>query len=218
MRKIVKSIVIISFILLVLAGIFFLFFRNRHTKIEGLPIEVSKFLTQEDIDNLEELEYPIYFGLNPPNIGGSYLANNQRIDYDKMNPRYIGSLVIDTIESFHTQTEDLKIVMDSEHVNTGIVREGDVGYMSGEDNCFTVFNLGTTKEEFGCVTNSAIIVSGCIDEEGNIEGFKKSIMMLKHNSRILCVIIPKALNQRHPIQEGNIRIISEVDGVAERVE
>jgi hypothetical protein len=40
--------------------------------------------------------------------------------------------------------------------------------------------------------------------------------MLEHNSKILCEYLPKIFNKNLPILPGDIRLISETDGVAER--
>jgi hypothetical protein len=40
--------------------------------------------------------------------------------------------------------------------------------------------------------------------------------MLEHNSKILCEYLPKVFNKTPPVLPGNIRLISETDGLAER--
>lgn len=218
MKKGVKAIAVISFFLGILAIIYILNNRSKYTEIEGLPSKVGQFLTQEDLDELDELDYPIHFGLNPPNIEGVYLTDSQRVDYDKGGQLRINSAIADAHDFFYDQTDNLEVTRESIHVKSQLKREGNVGYISGDDNCFSVFDIGVTKRDYGCITTSADIISGCLNEEGNIEDFQISIMMLNHNSRLLCEIIPRALKQHRPMSEGNIRIISERDKLAERVE
>jgi hypothetical protein len=218
MSKKIKSIGFICLFLGVIATIYILNNRNKHTEIEGLPSKVGEFLTQQDVDELEELDYPIHFGLNPPNIEGLYLADSQRVDYDKGGQLKINSAIADTHDYFYDQTDDLEITRESVHIKSQVKREGNVGYISGDDNCFSIFDIGVTKRKFGCITTSADIISGCLNEEGHIEDFQISIMMLNHNSKIACEIIPRALKELRPMSEGNIRIISERDKVVERVE
>jgi hypothetical protein len=59
-------------------------------------------------------------------------------------------------------------------------------------------------------------VSGCLDSEKNIEDYKIAVLMLEHNSKILCEYLPKVLKTTPPILPGNIRLASETDGLAER--
>jgi hypothetical protein len=209
-----RNLILLIILLLILATIFFLNNRKQPDTIEGLPSQVSKFLTEEDINTLEDLDFPIYFGNNPPNIEGVYITDTLRIDSDEHLP--IDTKIKSSENNFYNQTENFEITVDSKTDDQE--RKGNVGYISGEDNCFTVFDISKTAKPYRCVVTQANIVSGCLDVNGNILDYKLSIMMLKHNNKLSCVIIPKALNEHRPIYTGDIRIISERDGLAERKE
>lgn len=216
--KIFKWIVMFLLLLVGIAGLYFFLFRKNSEEIEGLPSQVSEFMTVEDLEELEELDYQVHYGLNPPNIEGVYLTNSQRIDYDKHQNAAVDRKISDVHDYFFDQNEDLEVSRNSDTLLSNLKRVGNVGYISGEDNCFTVFDIGKTRRRFGCVTTSAELVSGCLDEEGNIEDFKIAILMLNYNSNVLCVHLPRITKVKRPITLGNIRIISERDGVAQRVE
>lgn len=193
------------------------FFANKENpEIEGLPIEISKFLTKKDLGKLEKQDYKINYGLTPPNIEGTYLTNSLVIDYDKNNSNAIGSPRLDRQERFFDQTSENKITKESVSGENNETRVGEVGYLSGDGNCFSFFDIGTTNRDYGCVVTSAEIVTGCLDAENNIEDYKVAILMLEHNSKILCEYLPKILNKTPPILPGNIRLVSESDGLAEK--
>lgn len=193
------------------------FFSNKENpEIEGLPTEVSKYIKAKDLEELEEQEYEINYGLTPPNIEGTYLANSLVINYDKNNTNAIGSPRLDRQERFFDQTSDNRITKESVTVESKETRIGEVGYLSGEKNCFSFFDIGETTRDYGCVVTSAEIVTGCLDAENNIEDFKIAVLMLEHNSKILCEYLPKVFNKTPPILPGNIRLVLETDGLAER--
>jgi hypothetical protein len=214
-KKKLKWYIILLIICTVAISIYF-FANKENPGIEGLPTEVSKYIKTKDLEELEEQDYKINYGLTPPNIEGTYLTNSLVIDYDKNNSNAIGSPRLDRQERFFDQTSDNKITKESVTVESNETRVGEVGYLSGDDNCFTFFDIGTTNRDYGCVVTSAEIVSGCLDAENNIEDYKIAILMLEHNSKILCEYLPKVFNKTPPVLPGNIRLISETDGLAER--
>jgi len=190
------------------------FFRDE---IEGLPSQVSKDLTQQDIDHLEELDFPIHYGLNPPNIEGTYLSDSQRIDYDEDDLLGVNTKIMDQKDRYYDQTENLELSIEEISIKDNQKRNAS-GYISGEGSCFTIFDIGKTKKPYGCVVTSANVTSGCLDEDGNITDLQEAILMLKHNSGLLCRKIPKWRNEHRPIPPGNTRLISERDGLSEKVD
>lgn len=180
-----------------------------------MPSQVSKYLTQEDIDSLEDLDFPIYYGSNPPTIEGTYLTDSTRVDYDDHNLLKVDTKIKDYRIKYYNQTENLQISIEEITIKDNVKRNAS-GYISGEGSCFTIFDIGKTKKAYGCVVTSADITSGCLDEDGNITDFRKAILMLKHNSKLLCTTIPKRRNEHRPIPVGNTRLISERDGLAEK--
>jgi hypothetical protein len=190
------------------------FFRDE---IEGLPSQVSENLTQEDIDRLEERDFPIHYGFNPPNIEGTYLTDSTRVDYDDDNLLEVNTKIMDYRRKYFNQTEKLELSIEEISIKDNQKRNAS-GYISGEGSCFTIFDIGKTTHAYGCVDTSANIISGCLDEDGNITDFRKAILMLKHNSKLLCTTIPKRRNEHRPIPVGNTRLISERDGLAEKVD
>lgn len=188
------------------------FFREE---IEGVPSQISKDLTQEDLDHLEELDFPIHYGLNPPTIDGTYLFDSQRVDYDEDSLLKVNSKIKDQTDRYYNLTENLEISIESITQKGGQKRNAS-GYISGEGSCFTIFDIGKTKKPYGCVTTEAVISSGCLGGDGNISDFRQAILMLKHNSKLLCTTIPERRKEPHPIPAGNTRLISERDGLAEK--
>ena len=208
------------YILLLILGaiaISIYFFSNKENpEIEGLPTEVSKSLTEKDLEELEEQDFKIHYGLTPPDIEGIYIANSLVIDYDKNNPKAAGSPRASRQEYFFDQTSDNKVTKESTSLERRFIRVGEVGYLSGSKNCFSFFDIGETNSDYGCMVTTAEIVSGCLDAENNIEDYQIAVLMLEHNSKILCEYLPKVFNTTPPILPGNIRLVSERDGLAER--
>jgi hypothetical protein len=91
------------------------------------------------------------------------------------------------------------------------------GYISGEDNCFTIYQEQKSNDSYGCISNSVTLASGCLDDEGNILNHATAIKMTNVNSNFLCFHIPRFLKISGPMPLGNVRLISERDGIMERI-
>lgn len=208
------------YILLLILGVvavsIYFFSIDKNPKIEGLPTEVSKYLTEKELEELEEQDFKIHYGLTTPNIEGIYKTSSLVIDYDKNNPKAAGIPRANRQEHFFDQTSDNRITKESISLERNFTRVGEVGYLSGSKNCFSFFDIGETNSDYGCMVTTAEIVSGCLDAENNIEDYQIAVLMLEHNNKILCEYLPKIFKTTPPILPGNIRLVSERDGLAER--
>lgn len=215
-----KFLIISAFIIILLLLLIWFLFYSLEEKSKGEPIagdvpnQVREFLSQEDIDEIEDLDFSVYFGLNPPNIEGRYLSDSTRVDYDRFGIFAVGKKLTDNYRTFSDQTDDLKITFESKAPKTGTHREGQQGYISGEDNCFTVYQELVTNR-WGCVSTTAEIISGCLDDELNIENYEMALKMMKIKNKSICRLL-KYFKVSSPMPEGNVRIISESDGLVER--
>jgi len=214
-----RFLIIIIFLLFLIAGlllIFLLWGQDRTEPIAGnVPPEVREFLSQKDIDELKKVKFPVYFGLEPPNIEGTYYTNSTRVDYDKAEPSGINSKIVNYRRIFQNQTKDLGIVVNSTAANAPSSK-GKGGFISGEGDCFTIYQKSVTYWGLGCTTTSADLISGCLDKNGNIKNFKTSIKMLDGCSEKLCKRL-RDKGKRAPMPKDNIRVNSERDGLAEKI-
>jgi hypothetical protein len=69
---------------------------DRGVQIENVPGEVNEFLDASDIREFQDLEFPVHFGLNPPNVEGTYFSNSRRIDFDKMGVSKVNDRILDS--------------------------------------------------------------------------------------------------------------------------
>ncbi|GEM_PF-3797595 len=222
-----KKVLLIALIVLLVGSLLFFLLRltgrkEDRTVIEGLPSEVSKFLTEQDIEELQSHGFPIYFGLNPPNIEGTYFTDSTRVDFDKMNSISVDSGIRNYYRSFSNQTEELEITFGVEHPSGDYVRESRGGYISGDGNRFTVYQKMVNNYDGTIRATTVEMISGHLDEDNNIADFKIAGLMteIRYPYSRLVNRLSSYLNRRggNPMPEGNIRISSERDGVAERVE
>jgi ABC-type glycerol-3-phosphate transport system permease component len=213
-------VIFLIIIFLLIGWLLFSFFQKNNNDKEPvvgtIPSQVQEFLSQQDIDEFKELDFPVYFGFNPPNIEGTYRTDSKKVDYDKKGIFRVGMNLLDQDNTFRNQTENFEIVFDDKILKSGTVSKGKGGFISGEGNCFTVYQKKVANRS-GCISTTVELMSGCLDENQNIKDYKSVIKMIDIRNKFICRIL-KYLKKPNPMPEGNVRITSESDGLAKKIE
>jgi hypothetical protein len=174
--------------------------------IQGAPYEVNSFLDNADMEKLKENGVNIYPGFTPPDITGMYLVDKWTVKYDALKERPVGDTVSACHYRFSGQTRDGRITLeyacDGEESGAG-----SGGYISGANNCFTVYidDKGKIKE---CAYSSPSLISGCLTDKG-IAGLQYSFIMKSRDEAKTC--------DGTLMKTGGMRVISIDDESADLV-
>jgi hypothetical protein len=139
---------------------------------QDFPSEVSNMLTDEQINQLEHDGLELYRGSNPPNVEGIYLGDSQYCVYssDGMQDWYTYSYYYNLSD----QTGDtLTVAFDGGGGSD--VSDGDLAYISGEGNNFSIF-VEVNGIDTGITYTNVTVYSGTIDTDG-IHDFQFGFIM-----------------------------------------
>lgn len=175
--------------------------------IKDVPNPVNEFLNNNDIGEYENAGMKIYTGNNPPNIEGLYKSDSLVIFYDKPfeNAAPVGTEVSSYNHKFYDQNPDGTIKVVRQSLEGEDVGAGVGGFISGGNNCFSIF-VDVKDKSLQCNTDEATIYSACKVEEGL--GQLQAGFIVKENEGTGC-------GKTVPV--GHLRIITEDDGLAEQI-
>lgn len=149
-----------------------------NSPIKGVPAPVSEFMNNKDIAKLEKGGLSVNKGDNPPNIEGTYKADNFFATYVSL-VREKTTKVGDTISKggfvISNQKSDGSISIgnaSSEGFESGSTS------ISGKDNCFTIYNDENFNKS-SCKYSLAFVVSGCKVDKGLADFQISSLMKSK---------------------------------------
>lgn len=177
-------------------------------KIKDVPNPVNEFLNKFDIEKYKKAGIKIYTGDNPPNIEGSYYLNSLVLFYDEPWDKQgdIGDGIVNYNYKFYDQKSDGTINSSYTAESAPSEAVGIGAFISGNDNCFTIF-VDDKGKGYSCNTREARLISACKTDKG-LEQIKDSFIMKEKQGSDCEELMPI----------GNLRIITEDDGLAERIE
>lgn len=132
-----------------------------------VPSEVKSFLSEENLQKLDDNGMNIYTGTNPPNIEGTYAFKNQVVKYDPVG--YFFN-VISLDYTFRDQKDNntvTYIVKGREEKEFS--EKGNGVIISGEGNCFSVYVDNSTNAGGECKSKSAEVFSACKTDKGLVD-------------------------------------------------
>ena len=149
---------------------------------------------------------PIYRGVDPPNITGSYLVDPLTTVYCEDYPNgggfAPGKVVNSRVVRFTNQnTKTNAIDYDSYVVNSTSYEEGKGAFISGSGNNFTAY-FNTEGYTDGIYNKTALVISGTVTSNG-IKNLHRAFIMLKKND-------PKG----ELMDEGVYRVFKDGDGLS----
>jgi hypothetical protein len=164
--------------------------------IENVPTAVNTFLDQSIIDELAANGFITYTGTTPPTIEGKYAVNAAKIIYDKNN-EWTGRTLDNYFYTFSGQTTKGVITLTSSSQGANDSGSGNGGFISGKNNCFTVY-VDLKGKQDTCDYDMPTLVSGCV--KGNtIEKWNYALLMKSHTDNTTC--------NNEMTAVGNVRII-----------
>ncbi|MGB3798769.1 MAG: hypothetical protein WA952_03080 [Lewinella sp.] len=173
---------------------------------DGLIPGVRQFVSDEVIDGLKELGHPIYGGVHPPDITGTFLMAPMLITGSNLPGDTVpmGTEAVPITAIFVDTTENLNIDF-SYHLPGGQVTPASYSVIVGSDCKFTVFSVFDLYSNSGYLNSDLMVTSGCLTEEGIQDAVVSYVLLDDPNQRYNGERLP-----------GQGRIIAEGDGLAER--
>lgn len=156
--------------------------------IDGISRDILEFVTQEDLDILEDtLDIQIHRGNNPPNLNGSYKVSPVLLKKTNIaNDFEIGHRFTDSYLKFYDQ-DDALFTIEVDHVETDtesgeVVGEG-IGrgsFLVGNGSSFSIFSKTTYTQRSGEEAELLYLYSGILENDG-IRNFEYALLMLNNN-------------------------------------
>jgi len=141
---------------------------KQSVDVTKVPQEVKAFLSDENLQKMDEAGMNIYTGDNPPNIEGTYVFKDVVIKYDPDGANFPLVTYYFTFKDQSSKTVNFSY--SSEKGSDGLqdLAEGRGVFISGDGNCFSAYidNDETTGE---CKFKSAQIISACKEEKGLVD-------------------------------------------------
>lgn len=133
------------------------------------PDEAREIISGSQLKAFEEAGAKIYGGDSPPDISGTYYFGDYTILYtDSKNfPGPSISYWCHNLITYSQGDPSYQYNHVSHSPNCEISNEGTAGFISGQDNCFTLYNL-TERTREGCNITTIGIFSACLEDDGNL--------------------------------------------------
>lgn len=168
---------------------------------QDFPSPVSSILDKADMEKVKVAGMTIYTGDKPPNIEGIYRFDSLVVIYDSESQVVGREVNTDQYQYYGQRDGAVKIIYNDEKIYDGI--SGSKGYISGKDQCFTIF-LETKNEPEECGAREVEVTSACMVGKGL--GQVKRAAILKEKGTA-CELI----------SVDSLRIVNETDGIAEQI-
>lgn len=157
----------------------------------------------EDIQEKLSEHMPIYSGVNPPNVEGTYYMDPFEVVYCEDNNWDPGTIVQSYYCRFMNQNY-IDNTIDFEDINE-FGNGSDIGtgaFISGSGNNFTAF-FNTIGETYGIATRHALMISGTKTSDGIKDLYYAFVM------------VEKGDDTNHPLMaEGIFRVFRDQDGLS----
>lgn len=172
----------------------------------NLPEQISGSVSDELLDELTSLGFPIHSGDNPPCIEGIYLATPFTLKGSNVPSEGlpVGYIFPDfELKLYNQNSEDLTIELD--YVNATVTGNGIGGFICGEGDYFSLFAI-TTSVKYGYTAEVLWVFSGKMTANG-IEEFHAGNFMLNDNGDPGDVFIPN--NSGRTFYDGSLNYLTD---------
>lgn len=182
---------------------------NNDTPSYERPEGSRAFISDEQLAEIEDLGVPIHDGANPPDISGTFEWDSS-VWTIAPRQQYEGREVCDgqrtyTLEDDGTVSSTMFYTnCDGEGSSSGI-------FISGTDNCFTLYSTGTGDFE-GCTNTTVTVGSGCLTDEGIKDSLTAWYVSSYGDGPCQSLV-----DQGRMPPEGGIVVNAEEDGMMSRV-
>lgn len=136
------------------------------------PAGAYDVVPDDILDRMVEAGHPVYGGDDPPELEGVYEIRNGSVVYDERWPDHTSGWC-DSTRTF-ISTEDPEVYLSDQVLEGGCsgTTEGDAFYVSGRDNCFSLYTREQGDFE-GCERDLIRVLSGCL-EDGGIDDYRQA--------------------------------------------
>lgn len=165
--------------------------------VTKVPNEVKAFLSDENLQKMDESGMNIYTGDNPPNIEGTYIFKDTVIKYDPEGGNFPLVTYYYTFKDQNNNTVNFTHRSEKDNKGNVDLATGKGVFISGEGNCFSVY-LDNDEEIGECKSKSAQIFSACKDKKGLVDMDEGTLWTYRGN---------KCSEEDH-VPAGYIRIFS----------
>ncbi len=148
------------------------------------PEEAQMIITDAQLDDLVAIGITINPGSAAPELAGVYdRADGSVVAAD--NEASVGLNACDNMWTVEETEEPYIYATSSEDYNNcDGSRESPASYISGRDNCFTLYVENDGDRE-GCDFRWAQVISGCL-EDGGIEDYQEADLGIEHDDSSAC--------------------------------
>lgn len=176
------------------------------------PDDTREVISDDDLADVADEGFEVHEGEDPPSLEGRYRWNSARW-VEATDESMVGESACDgrlKIQQLADREVELTYTYMGDCDGSGRTRTDVV---SGDGKCFTLY--GQVDGQFeGCSHRSTILTSGCLTEEG-IETYKRAIVNQSIGGSDRCQTL---VEQRRMPAEGEFVIVSETDGLVERLQ
>lgn len=132
------------------------------------PAETVKIASDELLGKIEKLDIPIYEGTDPPDISGTYRSTKAKTVYDETQGGKLDSpqKVCSSRVTYHKTKQSHRYKVTTEYLSCEGKSSNEEVYISGEDDCFTLYARSSKTNFEGCSGTATSIVSGCLTKQG----------------------------------------------------
>ena len=154
--------------------------KDKETKDDELSEDIQNFVSEETLQQLQDLGMEINKGMDPPDMEGTYVASPFEMIATSIENDYypVGSIISDYYFRLYDQdNEDMTIKID--YANGPETGTGMGGFISGNDDEFSVF-IEVEVETNGYKATVLQLISGTMTDDG-IKDFYFANWMLDNN-------------------------------------
>ena len=175
---------------------------------DGLVPGVRQFVSQDVIDGLKELGHPIYGGVDPPDITGTYFMNPLILTSSNLHGDTLplGTEIRSQYTHFVNDPDDSNLNIEVGYrLGNGPENPTDYSVIVGNGCQFTVFSESDFTTGSGLFWSSLMVTSGCLTDDG-IKDAVVTFVLLDDPNEVFA-------ESRSP---GEGRMFTDRDGLAER--
>lgn len=132
---------------------------------EQVDERINVVIPQELLDQIKDY-MPIYDGVNPPNVEGTFLIDPYVYVYTSDGFYEAGHQIDSYLMRFYNQNMTTNTLdYNGRHVTQDAFQNGNGVFISGTGNNFTIY-FNTEGESYGIYLKTALIVSGTLTADG----------------------------------------------------
>ena len=176
---------------------------NSDSSFDGSERSIEEFVGEDIYNQLNEFGFNINEGNTPPNISGSFFADNLVILDSSVETDYIGMTISSQIFTFSNQdTNALTIDYNASGGSQSDTGSGSLIAGSGDNFLVLLINKSTIS---GYTADTLFAISGTMTEDG-IENYQLAVFNQDNNDAPEGIFIP----------EGTGRVIHDTDDLADK--